>query len=172
MLGSLPLLVLLAACLAPTAWAAPLAQEEACPLASDELVSGALGASTQLFSDFGVTISGPSTECLFEGDAGLVIVGRRAGFFGTAGVEAFTPDQLERLRRTSELVDYAPVAGVGDVAAWATIQDPALAAERQPVLIVKRGPDAFVFSVDDSMLPDALGSARALALAVLANVNP
>jgi RNA polymerase primary sigma factor len=41
-------------------------------------------------------------------------------------------------------------------------------AERQPVLIVKHGADAYMFSVDDSMLADALASAKALALAVLA----
>ena len=120
-------------------------------------------------------LSAPATReesCLFEGDAGLVLIARRAGFFGPVGADAFTPDQLDRLRRTREAVDYAPVDGVGDAAAWATIRDPSLAAERLSVLIVKRGADAYMFGVDDSMLVDALASATALAQTVLASQAP
>jgi hypothetical protein len=117
-------------------------------------------------ADFGISVSGTATECLFDGDVGLVVVARRTGFFD--GAEPLTPEKAELLRRTREPVDYAPVDGVGDAALWATISDPALAAERQPVLIVKHGADAYMFSVDDSMLADALASAKALALAVLA----
>jgi hypothetical protein len=142
--------------------------DQSCPLASDELVTSTLGMAAQVFPEYGVNVSGDVAECLFEGDVGLVLIARRAGFFENAGPDAFAPDQLDRLRRTREPVDYTPVTGVGDQAAWATIRDQSLAAERLSVLVVRHRADAYMFAVDDTIFPDALGSAKALALAVIA----
>jgi len=149
----------------PFAPAATLAQTGACPLIGDAEASAATGLSLQVFEGFGVNISGSNTECLFSGDD-LGLVRRQAGYF--AQDELSTPEVIERLRTIvvpREELDYTPVEGIGDAAYWATVRDPSLAGQRMSLLIVRRGPDAFVFGL--TAAPNLPDSVRALGQAVL-----
>jgi hypothetical protein len=149
--------------------AATLAQSEACPLISDAEASAATGLSLQVFEGFGVNVSGSNTECLFSGDD-LGLVRRQAGFFAPDAPS--TPEVIERLRTivAREELDYTPVDGIGDAAYWATVRDPSLAGQRMSLLIVRRGPDAFVFGL--TAAPNLQDTVRALGQAVLARPLP
>lgn len=147
--------------------AAPGLQTVACPVASNDVVSAAVGAPAELFDpDFGVTVSGSDTQCLFSAGGRLVLVRRTADYFSGSQSGA-TPEAVDLLRQVvTEDVDYTPVAGVGDAALWATVRDRSVASERMGVLISKQGSDAYAIGVMESA--DALDTATALTQAVVA----
>jgi hypothetical protein len=147
------------------ALAAPAAQSSNCPVAADDVVSGAVGAPATIDPTYDVTVNGPNTECLFTAGGQLVLVRRTSGFFDDSAASA-TPEQVDQLRLLiDDDLDYAAVSGVGDAAFFATIRDRSLAPERLAVLITKRGADAFVIGVMDT--PDALTTTSTLTQAVL-----
>ena len=154
------------------ALAAPAAQSAVCPVAADEVVSRAVGAPAHILDpSFGVTVDGADTECLFSAADHMVLVKRSGDFFPDSAAATATPEQVQQLRLLIvDEVDYAPVAGVGDAALWATVRDRSLAPQRMAVLISKRGADAFVIGVMDT--PDALTTATALTQAVLSAQTP
>jgi transposase len=154
------------------ALAAPAIQSAVCPVAADDVVSGAMGAPAHLFDPTnGVTLKGADTECLFEAGGEMVLVRRSADFFPDSPGATATPEQVDQLRQLIvDEVDYAPVAGVGDAALWATVRDRSLAPQRMAILISKRGVDALVIGVMDT--PDALTTATALTQAVIATPSP
>jgi hypothetical protein len=146
------------------------AQSNICPVAADEVVSGAIGAPVSI-DPLLVTVDGTDTECVFDSGAHLVLVRRTTGFFDASDATSVTPAQVEQLRTwIFDELDYTPVSGVGDAAFFATVRDRSLAPQRQAVLVTKRGTDAFAFGVMDT--PEALGTATALAQAVLAAQAP
>jgi hypothetical protein len=147
--------------------AEPLRQAATCPVASDDVVSSALGAPARLFDpDFGVTVNGSDTQCMFSAGGQLVLVRRTGDYFSDSAAGA-TPDNIQELRLIiADDLDYQPVSGVGDTALWATVHDRSLAPERMGVLVSKRGADAFMIGVMDT--PDALGRATTLTEAVFA----
>jgi len=149
-----------------------LAAPAVCPVAADDVVSGAMGAPAHLFDPTnGVTLKGADTECLFEAGGEMVLVRRSADFFPDSPGATATPEQVDQLRQLIvDEVDYAPVAGVGDAALWATVRDRSLAPQRMAILISKRGVDALVIGVMDT--PDALTTATALTQAVIATPSP
>jgi hypothetical protein len=152
------------------ALAAPAAQSSACPVAVDELVSGAIGAPASINPTYDVTVDGSNTECLFTAGGQLVLIRRTSGFFDDSAASA-TPQQLDQLRLLiAEDLDYTPVSGVGDAAFYATVRDRSLASQRLAVLISKRGADAFVVGVMDT--PEALATATTLTQAVLDGQAP
>lgn len=152
------------------ALAAPAAQSTACPVAATDVVSGAVGAPATIDSQYGVTVNGSNTECLFTAGGHLVLVRRTAGFFDDGSASA-TPEQLDSLRLLiDDDLDYTPVSGVGDAAYFATVRDRSLAAERLAVLISKYGADVYIIGVMDT--PDALTTASALTQAVLDGQGP
>jgi hypothetical protein len=149
------------------ALAAPAAQSASCPMAANDVVSGALGAPASIDSTYGVTVDGTDTECLFTVGNKLVLVRRTSGFFDDSASGA-TAEQVDQLRALiNDELDYTAVSGVGDAAFFATVRDRSLAPERLAVLITKRGADAFAIGVMDT--PDALTSATTLTQAVLGN---
>ncbi|MFN0073783.1 MAG: hypothetical protein ACKVVP_20065 [Chloroflexota bacterium] len=147
------------------ALAAPGDLQAQCPLISTEAVSTIVGTSVQT-QDYLIVSSSGREECVFMGGT-TVALGRVGGFFGTSGPEAFQPEVLLQLTSTRDELVFSPESGVGDMASWAQVADPALRAERFSVLIVRRGTDAFFFSLDDSMTDNALEVTKALARAVL-----
>jgi hypothetical protein len=167
------LLMLLVAGVASTcvgvsgALAAPATQSSECPVAGSDLVSSVVGGPAKIFDpEFGVTVNGTNTECLFIAGSKMVLVRRTSEFFADGGASA-TPEQVDQLRElVVEDVDDTPVSGVGDAALWATVRDRSRAPERKAVLISKRGADAFMVGVMDT--PDALTAAITLTQAVLA----
>ena len=151
------------------ALAAPVAQSNNCPVAADDVVSGAIGAPVSIDPLF-ITVDGTNTECVFSAGDQLVLVRRTASFFDDSAPTA-TPEQVDQLRTLIfDELDYTPVSGVGDAAFFATVRDRSLAAQRLAVLIVKRGSDAFAVGVMDT--PEALATDTALAQAVLAAQTP
>lgn len=151
--------------------AAPLAQTT-CPVAADDLISKVMGATATIFDpDFGVTVSGSDTECLFTAGGNLVLVRRQADYFSGSAAASATPQEIDALRLLIvDDLDYQPVAGVGDTAFWATVRDRSLAPQRMGVLITKHGPDAYAIGVMDT--PTALDQATTLTNAVLAAQVP
>src|SRR5579859_672298 len=148
------------------ALAAPAMQSTSCPLASDDLVSGAVGAPAQIFDpSYGVTVNGSDTQCLFTAGGELVLVGRTTGYFDD-GASTITPEQVDQLRLlVADDVDYTPVSGVGDAALLATVRDRTLAPQRMAVLVSKRGSDAYKIGVMDT--PQALDTVTTLTHAVM-----
>jgi hypothetical protein len=147
------------------ALAAPAAQSSSCPVAADDVVSGAIGAPASIDPTYDVTVNGTNTECLFTAGGHLVLVRRASGFFDDTAASA-TPEQVDQLRvLIDDDLDYTAVSGVGDAAFFATVRDRSLAPERLAVLITKRGADAFVIGVMDT--PDALTTTSTLTQAVL-----
>ncbi len=152
------------------ALAAPSAQSTGCPVAANDVVSGAVGAPATINPTYDVSVNGTNTECLFQAGGGLVLVRQSTGFFDDSASNA-TPEQVDQLRLLiADDLDYTPVSGVGDAAFFATVRDRSLAAQRLAVLISKRGADAFVVGVMDT--PEALSTATALTQAVLAGQTP
>jgi hypothetical protein len=149
--------------------AQPVQQTTVCPVASDAVVSTALGTPAKLTDpDFGVTVDGSNTECLFMAGGEMVLVRRTGEFFSTSQA---TPESVEQLRlMVSDDLDYAPVSGVGDAALWATVRDRSLAPQRMGVLVSKQGVDAFMIGVMDT--PEALAIATTLTQAVVAAQAP
>ena len=148
------------------AFAAPAAQSTNCPIAADDVVSGVIGTPATINPAYDVTVDGSNTECLFTAGGNLVLVRRAAGFFDDSASSA-TPEQLDQLRLLiNDDLDYAPVAGIGDAAYFATVRDRSLASERLAVLVSKRGADAFVIGVTDT--PEAFDTTTTLTQAVLA----
>jgi hypothetical protein len=151
------------------ALAAPAAQSGLCPVAADDVVSGAVGTPVSIDPLF-VTVDGADTECLFSGGDHLVLVRRTSSFFDDSAAGA-TPEQVDQLRALIfDELDYTPVSGVGDAAFFATVRDRSLADQRLAVLIIKRGSDAWALGVMDT--PEALTNATALAQAVFAAQAP
>jgi len=146
--------------------AEPSRQGTVCPVASNAVVSNALGTPAELMDpNYGVTLNGSDTECLFSAGGELVLVRREAGFFAdSAGVSPESAEQLRLL--VNDDLDYQSVAGVGDAALWATVHDRSLASERMGVLISKQGVDALTIGVMDT--PVALDRATVLTQAVVA----
>jgi hypothetical protein len=152
------------------ALAEPAAQSPSCPVAADDVVSGAIGAPVSINPTYDVTVDGTNTECLFSAAGQLVLVRQTTGFFDD-GASSATAEQVDQLRLLiADDLDYTPVSGVGDAAFFATVRDRSLAAQRLAVLISKRGADAFVVGVMDT--PDALNSTTALTQAVLGAQAP
>jgi hypothetical protein len=149
-----------------------MAQAAACPVAADDVIAGAVGAPAQILDpDFGVTVDGTDTECLFTAGGSMVLVRREANYFADSSAAGVTPEQAEQLRLLiRDELDYVPVGGVGDAALWATVRDRSLAPERMAVLISKRGADVFTIGVMDK--PDALDRATTLTRAVFAAQAP
>jgi molybdopterin-guanine dinucleotide biosynthesis protein len=149
--------------------AEPLQQTAQCPVASNDVMSAALGAPAQLLDpDFGVTVNGSDTECLFSAGGQMVLVRRTAEYFVTSQA---TPDSIEQLRQlVADDLDYVPVSGVGNAAFWATVHDRSLAPERMGVLISQQGADALAIGVMDT--PEALATATALTQAVVGAQAP
>ena len=151
------------------ALAVPAAQSTTCPVAANDVVSGAIGAPISI-DPLLITVDGTDTECVFNSVNNLVLVRRTTSFFDDSASGA-TPEQVDQLRTfIFDDVDYTPVSGVGDAALFATVRDRSLAAQRQAVLIIKRGTDAFAFGVMDT--PEALSTATTLTQAVLAAQAP
>jgi hypothetical protein len=155
-----------------SAGAQPLSQTTVCPVASNELVSNVMGAPASLADpDFGVTVDGSDTECLFLADGHLVLVRREASYFSGGPAGSVTPENADQLRLlVADDLDYVPVSGVGDTALWATVRDRSLAPQRMGVLISKVGTDAFAIGVMDT--PEALSTATTLTQAVVAAQVP
>jgi hypothetical protein len=152
------------------ALAAPTTQSTSCPVAADDVVSGALGAPVSINPTYDVTVDGSNTECLFTAGGHLVLVRRTSGYFDDSASSA-TVDQVDQLRLLiDDDLDYTPVSGVADAAFFATVHDRSLASERLAVLITKRGADAFVVGVMDT--PDALSKDTTLTQAVLDGQAP
>ena len=151
------------------ALAMPAAQSTMCPVAANDVVSGAIGAPVSI-DPLLITVDGTDTECVFNSGNHLVLVRRTTSFFDDSASGA-TPEQVDQLRTfIFDDVDYTPVSGVGDAAFFTTVRDRSLAAQRLAVLISKRGTDAFAVGVMDT--PEALSTATALAQAVLAAQAP
>src|SRR6202158_5891690 len=112
--------------------AQPVQQTTACPVASDAVVSTALGTPAKLMDpEVGVTVNGSNTECMFMAGGEMVLVRRTGEFFSTSQA---TPESVEQLRlMVSDDLDYAPVSGVGDAALWATVRDRSLAPQRMEI---------------------------------------
>jgi hypothetical protein len=155
-----------------TALAAPIAQATTCPVARDDVISNVLGAPAQIADpDFGVTVNGSDTQCLFTAGDKLVLVRRTGDYFAGSAAGAATPEEIDGLRQfIVDDLDYQPVSGVGDSAFWATVRDRSLAPERMGVLVSKQGSDAYAIGVMDT--PAALDQATALTHAVLAAQTP
>ena len=149
--------------------AEPLQQTAQCPVASNDLMSAALSTPVQLLDpDFGVTVNGSDTECLFSAGSQMVLVRRTAEYFVSSQA---TPDSIEQLRQlVADDLDYVPVSGVGNAAFWATVHDRSLAPERMGVLISQQGADALAIGVMDT--PEALATATALTQAVVGAQAP
>jgi molybdopterin-guanine dinucleotide biosynthesis protein len=149
--------------------AEPLQQTTQCPVASNDVMSAALGTPVQLLDpDFGVTVNGSDTECLFMAGGQMVLVRRTGEYFVSSQA---TPDSIEQLRQlVADDLDYVPVQGVGNAAFWATVRDRSLAPERMGVLISQQGTDALAVGVMDT--PEALARATALTQAVVAAQTP
>jgi hypothetical protein len=154
-----------------TALAEPLQQAAGCPVATDEVVTQALGVPARLFDpQFGVTVNGAETECMFSAGGHLVLVRRTSDYF-SGDQSAATPENVEQLRQmVTDDLDYVPVPGVGDAALWATVRDRSLANARMGVLVSKQGTDAYTIGVMET--PEALATATALTQAVVAAQHP
>ena len=151
------------------ALAVPAAQSTTCPVAANDVVSGAIGAPVSI-DPLLITVDGTDTECVFNSGNQLVLVRRTTSFFDDSASSA-TPEQVDQLRTfIFDDVDYTPVNGVGDAALFATVRDRSLAAQRQAVLIIKRVIDAFAFGVMDT--PDNRSTAIENAQAVLRKQAP
>jgi hypothetical protein len=152
--------------------AEPVRQTTACPVASDDVVSTALGTPARLIDpESGVTVNGSDTECMFLAGGGLVLVRRTGEFFSSSQAGAATAESVDQLRQmVADDLDYVPVPGVGDAALWATVRDRSLAGQRMGVLVSKQGLDAFTIGVMDT--PEALGIATTLTHAVVAAQAP
>lgn len=155
-----------------TVLAAPAAQTTTCPIVANDVVSNAVGAAAAVFDpDFGVTVDGSDTECLFSAGDKLVLVRRQADYFSGSVAGAATPEEIDGLRLLiADDLDYQPVSGVGDSAFWATVRDRSLAPQRLGVLVSKQGADAYAIGVSDT--PAGLDQATALTRAVVAAQMP
>jgi hypothetical protein len=147
--------------------AEPMRQATTCPVASDDVISTALGTPASLIDpDFGVTVDGFDTECLFTAGGQMVLVRRTDAYFADSPAGA-SPENIQQLRLiVADDLDYQPVTGVGDTALWATVRDRSLAPQRMGVLVSKHGADAYAIGVMDT--PGALGRATILTQAVFA----
>lgn len=152
---------------------AAAAQSQACPLVPEADISNAVGSPVHI-SPFLVVDSGSGIQCLFEGDAvgDGVLVGRYPGFFRSDDVAPFSPD-WDRLRfllpdgmGSGAALVLTPVEGIGDTAAWVQPADASAAPDGLGRLLVRRGPDAFVFGTENG--PGAVETATSIAKAVLA----
>ena len=151
--------------------AEPARQSTECPVASSDVVSASVGAPATVFDpDFGVTVEGADTQCLFSAGGRLVLVRRSMGYFADSASGA-TPQAVDQLRQIgTEDLDYTSVPGIGDAALWATVRDRSVANQRMGVLISKQGADAYAIGVMDT--PGALETAKALTQAVVDAQRP
>jgi hypothetical protein len=144
------------------------AEGEVCPLISEDDMTSAVGAPTQLLPfDGAVNAIGRVTSCTFTNDSGFIIVTRAVDAFEPGAPNEISPQQLAFVKRGDEEVNFRPVPGIGDTALWAQVADPELAKERMPFLIVKGGPDLYTVGSDDEDEANAETTSMAVARALL-----